>query len=122
MVHRVRTSDCSSIIGYRYRESIIRTDRLRHTSREAVRRTERSFPIGNAADRGPLHHAQKTARYLRGNIGKVDERQLKTLCETSGEALIGSKKAFSDDDPGATFFNRHHQDHMDEDFLVITYS
>src|SRR5215472_11075743 len=46
MLHRLRTSD-SSIIGYRYRESIIRTDRLRHSSPDAVRRTGRSFPMAS---------------------------------------------------------------------------
>ena len=86
-----------------------------------------------------------SARYLRGNIGKVDNRPLKTVCETSAEKLIGSKRLSarraegtkapdasyaskqvscgSTNDPGATFFHCTIKDHMDEGFAgLITYS
>ena len=54
-------------------------------------------------DRDPRHHTQKMQSrlqeiidHLRGDIGKVDEPQLKAMFETSAEVLIGLKKPFSD--------------------------
>ena len=54
-------------------------------------------------DRDPRHHTQKMQSrmqdmidHLRGDIGKVDEPQLKAMFETSAEVLTGLKKAFSD--------------------------
>jgi hypothetical protein len=39
---------------------------------------------------------QEIIDHLRGDIGKVDEPQLKAMFETAAEVLIGLKKAFSD--------------------------
>jgi hypothetical protein len=39
---------------------------------------------------------QEIIDHLRGDIGKVDEPQLKAMFETSAEVLTGLKKAFSD--------------------------
>jgi len=59
--------------------------------------------MASAADRDPRHHTQKmkqrlqeTIDYLREDIDKVDEPQLKAMFETSAEVLGGLVKAFSD--------------------------
>ena len=58
--------------------------------------------MASAADRDPPRHIQKMqglrARYLRRNIGKVDERPLITLCEISSKELIGLETAFGNDE------------------------
>jgi len=38
----------------------------------------------------------ETMTHLRGDIGKVDEPQLKAMFETSAEVLVGLIKAFDD--------------------------
>ncbi|WP_431323262.1 hypothetical protein [Rhizobium sp. YTU87027] len=55
------------------------------------------------ADRDPRHHTQKMQMrlqemvdHLRGDIGKVEEPQLRAMFETAAEVLIGLRKAFSD--------------------------
>ena len=59
--------------------------------------------MASASDRNPQHHAQKmkkrlqeTITYLREDIQKVDEPQLKAVFETSAEVLNGLTKAFDD--------------------------
>jgi hypothetical protein len=57
----------------------------------------------SAEDKNPQHHIQKmkvrlqdTVTHLRDDVQKVDEPQLKAMCETSAEVLSGLVKAFSD--------------------------
>jgi hypothetical protein len=59
--------------------------------------------MASASDRNPQHHTQnmkkrlsETVTYLREDIGKVDEPQLKAMFETSAEVLVGLIKAFDD--------------------------
>ena len=71
----------------------------RKTSHEPYRRR----PIVSKADRDPRHHTQKMKMrlqemvdHLRGDIGKVEEPQLKAMFETAAEVLIGLRNALSD--------------------------
>ena len=59
--------------------------------------------MASVSDRNPQHHTQnmkkrlaETVTHLRGDIGKVDEPQLKAMLETSAEVLSGLVKAFDD--------------------------
>ena len=69
----------------------------------AVSKSERNSLLASESDRDPRHHTQKMQSrlqeiidHLRGDIGKVDEPQLKAMFETSAEVLTGLKRAFSD--------------------------